>query len=254
VPLRGEQCTPDNRLSFLEPIIDPGQKSHRGVKLPTGVIQTLQDVREAMDTGGAYTADRAAALSGVPKRTMYHWARTGVLVPAVARDPMLWSYRDLLGLRAIYWLRQAKKAFDREVPAASMPKIQRALDELKRVDLDPLNEGRLVIAVTLLGEVTVGTAPLASDQLDLMGPFQELEGTRGPDLAWPRPTIQVVPGKLSGEPHVAGTRVPTESLFALSERGFTVGQLLKIYPFVDREALEDSLGLEEQLKINFSLK
>ena len=34
-----------------------------------------------------------------------------------------------------------------------MPKVQRALDELKRLDLYLLSEGRSVVAVTLLGEV-----------------------------------------------------------------------------------------------------
>ena len=203
-----------------------------------------------MGTGGAYTVNRAAALSGVPKSMVYRWAREGILVPTVARDPMLWSYTDLLGLRAIYWLRQTKKAFDREVPVVSMPKIQRALGELKRVNMDLLSKGRLVIAVTLLGEVAVGTGPLYSDQLDLVGPFEGLEGTRGPDLAWPRPTVQMLPRKLSGAPHVAGTRVPTESLCALFARGFTVDQVAEIYPFVERESLRDSLILEEQLKRN----
>lgn len=204
-----------------------------------------------MNTGGAYTANRVAALSGVPKSMVYHWVREGILVPAVGRDPMLWSYTDLLGLRAIYWLRQAKKAFDREVPAASMPKIQRALDELKRMDLDLLNEGRLVIAVTLLGEVTVGTGPLAPDQLDLLGPFQGLEGTQGPDLAWPRPTVQIVPdraredfGSAARRPNSGDDRIFVR---AIRER-LTVEQLAKLYSFVDRESLEDSLSLEEQLK------
>lgn len=227
-------------------------------------MRAFSDVRGVMDIGGAYTADRAAALSGVPKRTVYHWVRKGILVPTVARVPMLWSYTDLLGLRTIYWLRQPKKAFDREVPATSMPKVRRALEELKRLDLDLLEEGRPVIAVTLLGEVTVTKGPrplqisesqyLAPDLIDLVGPFQGLEGTRGPDLAWPRPTVQILPRKISGAPHVAGTRVPTESLFALSARGFTVEQIAKIYPFVERRSLQDSLSLEEQLKTNISLK
>lgn len=160
-----------------------------------------------MGTGGAYTVNRAAALFGVPKSMVYYWAREGILVPTVARDPMLWSYTDLLSLRAVYWLRQPKKAFDREVPATSMPQVRRALEELKKLDLDLLNEGRPVFAVSLLGKVKEGIGPLAPDQFDLVGPFKGLEGTRGPDLAWPRPTVQIVPGKISGAPHAAGTRV-----------------------------------------------
>src|SRR5262249_54325081 len=52
-----------------------------------------------MDPAGAYTADRAAALSGVPKSTLHWWARHDVLVPSVsATKVMLWSYADLMGL------------------------------------------------------------------------------------------------------------------------------------------------------------
>ena len=33
---------------------------------------------------GCYEAGRAAALSGVPKSTLYYWARTGVVLPSVS--------------------------------------------------------------------------------------------------------------------------------------------------------------------------
>ena len=50
------------------------------------------------DVGGAYNAERAAALSGVPKSTVHYWARHGHLVPSVATRPRLWSFTDLLAL------------------------------------------------------------------------------------------------------------------------------------------------------------
>jgi len=82
-----------------------------------------------MDIGGAYAADRAAALSGVPKSTVHYWARNGHLIPSVAQKPRLWSFTDLLALRTIYWLRQPKQAFDIGVPATSMPLVRwRTLD------------------------------------------------------------------------------------------------------------------------------
>jgi len=217
-----------------------------------------------MEIGGAYSADRAAALSGVPRSTVYHWARQGHLVPSVSQSPLLWSYTDLLALRTLYWLRQPKKAFDREVPATSMAKVRRALKELKRLNLDLFEEGRPVVAVTLKGEITidVDAVPLQlvegqyleRDFVDLIGPFEGLEGTKGPDLAWPRPTLQILPRKISGAPHIAGTRLPTQSISALADRGFTVDQLAKIYPFVDHASLNDSIDLEEQLKQNVSLR
>jgi len=48
-----------------------------------------------MEISGAYSAERAAALAGVPKSTIYYWARKGHLIPSVSRRPFLWSYTDL---------------------------------------------------------------------------------------------------------------------------------------------------------------
>jgi uncharacterized protein (DUF433 family) len=215
-----------------------------------------------MEIGGAYTTERAAALSGVPKSTAYDWARKGLFLPSVSQKPLLWSYTDLLALRTIYWLRQPKMAFDRDVPATSMPKVRSALQQLK--DLEPLEGGHAAIAVTLAGEVVLNADAmplqlldgqyLARDLVNIVGPFEGLEGTRGPDLLWPRPTVQILPGKISGAPHISGTRVPTQSISALADRGFSVDQLVKIYPFVSRDALGESIDLEAQLKRNAALK
>ena len=85
-----------------------------------------------MQSTGAYAADRASALSGVPKSTIHYWARTELLVPSVSRSKVkLWSYADLMGLRIIYWLRQQKTdVAGAEVPATSMRAIRRALRHL----------------------------------------------------------------------------------------------------------------------------
>ena len=45
---------------------------------------------------GRYTAERASQLSGIPKSTVYLWARSGVLVPDHPKPrSKYWSYRDL---------------------------------------------------------------------------------------------------------------------------------------------------------------
>lgn len=55
---------------------------------------------------GRYNADRTSQLSGVPKSTVYDWRRDGILVPDfTAANPSMWSYRDLVLLRLLAWLR-----------------------------------------------------------------------------------------------------------------------------------------------------
>jgi uncharacterized protein (DUF433 family) len=146
-----------------------------------------------------------------------------------------------------------------------MAKVRRALAGLGRLSLDLFEEGRPTVAVTSWGEIVVNVEALPllraedgqyveCDLVNLIGPFEGLEGMKGPDLAWPRPTVQIVPRKISGAPHIAGTRVPTQSIFALARRGLTVDQIARIYPFLTPQGLGDSIDLEEQLKTNISLK
>jgi uncharacterized protein (DUF433 family) len=214
--------------------------------------------------GGAYTADRAAALSGVPRSTVHYWAREGVVSPSVSPERVkLWSYADLLALRTVYWLRQRKTAdAGHVVPASTMPAVRRALAELAKVDVGFGAGDRPALFVTLDGEIVLQPpdepARRLSGQivmpgaLDLIAPFTTQERTRGVDLARPAPRIRIVPRKLAGAPHVEGTRIDTEGLAALERRGFDVPRILKLYPDLDPEQVEQALAVERQLRENLA--
>ncbi|HVA61585.1 MAG TPA: hypothetical protein VNG13_13775, partial [Mycobacteriales bacterium] len=86
---------------------------------------------------GCYEAARAAALSGVPKSTLYYWARTEVVTPSVSPvREKLWSYADLMALRIVSWLRHPKDVSVDTLPASPMREVRRALSELDRRGLD----------------------------------------------------------------------------------------------------------------------
>src|SRR5258708_5409984 len=83
----------------------------------------------------AYTADRAAALAGVPQSTLHYWAREGILTPSVSQEKVkLWSFADLMALRAVEWLRRKKLVAKGAVPPTRMREIRRALETLRRLD------------------------------------------------------------------------------------------------------------------------
>jgi uncharacterized protein (DUF433 family) len=214
-----------------------------------------------MDAVGAYTADRAAALSGVPKSTIHWWARHDVLVPTVsATKIMLWSYADLMGLRVIYWLRQRKTTtLGVEVPRTSMPAIRRALKELRAFNVSLFDNDRPTILVDLHGTIHVKHGERVADLegqtvgeplLDLIVPFTTAEGTRGPDLIAPRAELRIVPGKLSGSPHVVHTRLETRALAALATDGYDIPSIHRLYPYVSAPQIEQALELEQQLAEN----
>jgi uncharacterized protein (DUF433 family) len=213
------------------------------------------------DRRGAYPAERAAALSGVPKSTVHHWARKKWLVPSVSPTRLkLWSYTDLMGLRAIYWLRHPKPTPEgHEIPRTPMSVVREALAELNRIDLDLWEEERgFMVRVDRTGEIHVGpvgdSVPLGRqlplENLDLIEPFESEGGIRGPNLVAPRPQLRIVPGKLAGAPHLLRTRLETEALAAISRRGISNDNVYRLYPSFDREAIDQALDLESQLAKN----
>jgi uncharacterized protein (DUF433 family) len=214
---------------------------------------------KGQDLRGAYTAERASALSGVPKSTIHYWARNDILVPSVSPERVkLWSYPDLMGLRTIYWLRQSKTAQDGySVPATSMQVVRRALNALRELDLELFSEERgPSVAVNRRGELYFTTAGvtsvhgqhvIAGEWLDLIAPF-ETELGRAPDLHAPRPTLRIVPGKLSGSPHILKTRIETIALAALEQRGLIEEKIATLYPIAPRQAIAEALDLEHQLQ------
>jgi uncharacterized protein (DUF433 family) len=214
---------------------------------------------------GSYQADRAAALSGVPRSTVHDWARKGVLVPTISAErTKLWSYADLMGLRLVYWLRHPKPAADgSEVPAAPMSAVRGALDHLREVEQELWSaHGPPAVAVDRAGRIVLdpsrtphhptGQTLAGRDEevIDLLLPFETPEGTRGPDLVEPRPLLRIIPGKLGGEPHVARSRVETRALAALARRGMGTGNIARLYPALDEAAIAEAIDLERQLERN----
>jgi uncharacterized protein (DUF433 family) len=210
---------------------------------------------------GAYTADRAAALSGVPKSTVHYWAREGILVPSISPTKVrLWSYSDLMGLRTVYWLRQKKThAAGGEIPPTSMPLVRRALGRLRELGEPVWDPTNATIWVDEAGGVHVrnaeGAEPIAEQRwlpgaLNLVAPFATAEGLSGPDLIAPRPQLRIVPTKLSGSPHIVGTRLETRAIAALAWDGLPTETLQSLYPFVTLEQIAQAIALEDQLEAN----
>lgn len=218
-----------------------------------------------MDETGAYTAERASALSGVPQSTIRWWAGHDVLVPSVSRSRVaLWSYRDLMSMRVVYWLRQRKTTTaGAAVPRSSMKAVRRALEKLRHLELPLVDaSGRVSVRVNGDGEIYVdaphGLESSAGqlghgDLIDLIAPFDTREGLHGPDLARPRPELRIVPGKLGGSPHVAHTRVETRALAALADDGLPLEIIHKLYAYLTGTQIAEALDLETQLQRNIRI-
>ncbi|HWB70712.1 MAG TPA: DUF433 domain-containing protein [Egibacteraceae bacterium] len=199
---------------------------------------------------GHYEASRAGALSGVPERALYQWAGVGLVVPPVSVTRQnLWSYGDLLTLRLVRWLRAPEA--DLETARTKIGEIRHALEKLGpdlwAVEADGLASS--TILVTRSGDIVLDRPPRQDvdgqallDIVDLFAPFE-----RGPDLRRPRPHLRIIPGKVAGEPHLAGSRLTTRAVAALAARGLPFDDIAALYPHEEPDGLREALDLEAQL-------
>ncbi len=214
-------------------------------------------IRAAFD--GCYEAQRASALSGVPLSTVYLWARNDIVVPSVSPTRVkLWSYADLMGLRVVYWLRHPKQDRDREIAASPMSQVREALAELERRGLDvwddSTDEPDSPLRVDQSGKIWVQADGIVEtdgqqalpETLDLLGPF-EFGQQLGPDLLRPRPRLRIIPGKVSGEPHLAGSRITTQAAAALYGHIPDVARIAGLYAGVDAGMFEQAIEFERSL-------
>ena len=208
---------------------------------------------------GCYEATRAAALSGVPVSTVYHWARKGIVVPTVSSvRTKYWSYADLMALRIVYWLRHPKVGESRDIPASPMGQVREALKRLDRLGLDIWAEeysGSSPLQVDPSGDIHIVTRSLMEtvkrqlvmgEVLDLLAPFATRDGS-GPDLIRPRPLLRIIPGKVSGEPHLMNSRITTKAVAALYERLGDVEVVSDLYPGQEMQAVAEAIDLERSL-------
>ncbi len=231
----------------------------RDVRDAIGDTRSMREVRAATlaASDGCYEAERAAALSGVPKTTIYWWARHNIVMPSVSPTrEKLWSYADLMALRIVSWLRHVKPG---DLPASPMPRVRDALALLDRNGLDlwsPAEAHRCPLLVDRRGAIYVRTgdsvldvrgqpALLPEEVLGLTAPFTDA-GLHGPDLVRPRPHLRIVPSKVSGEPHLEHSRITTQTLAALAARGYSTERIADLYGEPD-EVVAEALDLERQL-------
>jgi uncharacterized protein (DUF433 family)/DNA-binding transcriptional MerR regulator len=204
----------------------------------------------------AYEAQRAAALAGVPERTLYHWAHIDVLPPSVSAEKghMRWSYSDLLTARLVYWLRH-RKGNDDEFAPTSMRRVRELLSSVEQLG-DRIRNDTVLVQVDRAGRIILTIhgetfEPLGLGHLQGMinARIKLIEALEGaPNLWRPRDRVRIIPGTLSGQPHIAGKRVPTELIKDLADQGFPHAMIRRAYPTVGDEDIRDAISLEEELQ------
>ena len=209
-------------------------------------------LRQHLEPGrGVYDTQRASALAGVPASTLRHWAHTGLYTPSISPEPRtrLWSWVDLLALRAIDWFHKG----DIERTRASAADLRHALADLEAVGYAREDLAQ-ILAISgadgkfyfqLPGKVIrihAGEQLAIAETLHLVAPYKQ-----APDLLQPRPLLRIIPGKLHGEPHISGTRIPTRTIGALHRASYSLQQIQTMYPDATSAALNEAIEFERSL-------
>jgi len=175
-----------------------------------------------------------------------------LLVPETRRSGRyLYSWADVVALRAIVYLRQEK----------SLPRIRRAVERLRELEADQwehlarytlISTKRSILVRTPAGDLLdldarPGTVLDEVLMADVLEPFETLQGRRVPALRRPRQWLTVDPRVLSGYPVVAGSRVPFDVVAGLAEDGVPAAEIVEMYPSVNPAGVDDAREFARQV-------
>lgn len=215
--------------------------------------------RALREPTGEYSTRRASQLAGIPMRTVSDWAAAGVIEPDYPSSRgRRWSYRDLVLIRLIGWLRS--KSVSREVAAERVRTLRSVFDEgddsfdVIRGDGTHLFYGDEGVD-RWTGQRTLGdfaAALLDRFEISVPGASAELGARRnlwGPDLVEPSPLTRILPWVQGGEPCVVSTRIPTASVAALvNDRQLPPGSVVGLYSGLTLEAVDEAVRFERSVR------
>jgi len=193
----------------------------------------------------AYSTRMAAALSGATVGQLSTWRQDRgngpILRPELAAKPALYSFRDVLALRAFAHLRQD----------VSLQMIRKALANLKKIgEVEHLSSYSLVAdgdSIALAGQDDHATdlvrrpgQRVIATMADVLQEFAPRAGVVVPHLLQPKLHVTVDPGTQGGQPVITGTRIPFDAVAELVEDGVPPEKIADYFPGVTADAARDA--------------
>jgi DNA-binding transcriptional MerR regulator/uncharacterized protein (DUF433 family) len=204
----------------------------------------------------AYPAELTSILTGVTPSQLRKWRNDGLLVPEVRADrPPLYSFRDLIALRTMAYLRRR----------TSLQAIKKAFANLSVYDMtDHPSEYRFAVATTGRAKRTIiveqpdGRA-LDLDALpgqysifsfaDVVAEFRNLNNEVVVPLYRPAAHLQLEPARRDGWPTIVGTRIDYDIVAQLVDgEEITAGDVQDYYPGVSAAAAESAVEFDERVR------
>ena len=200
----------------------------------------------------AFTEDQAERLSGVGKRQLQHWDRTGFFVPSLAcvdrraAYSRLYSFRDLVCLKVIDALRNKGKA--------SLPHLREVKAKLSHLGDDMWARTTLYVLnkrVIFRDPESNVRAEVVSGQAVLEIPLRVVTGDMEEAVKVLRRRDSDTVGKIERQrniahnrPVVAGTRIPVRSVKAFWAAGYDAAQIQQEYPSLTAEDIRAAVAYD----------
>ena len=193
-----------------------------------------------------FTAEQVSRLTGLPVRVLRDWERTGIFTRHFGggggRQPSrrLYSFRDLVELRALAELRQ-------RLPRKELGKLAAWLREHGDTPLAELgvylSDGKVELAAPGCepppGAVRYELEPLAAELQRAVARLGERTPEEFGKVVRRR-------GVMGGAPILAGTRIPTKAVWSFHEAGYDTAGILEQYPRLTEDDIRAAIAYEAE--------
>lgn len=204
-----------------------------------------------------FTVEKIAALTGLSEDRIRYWARTGVQEPSLLYEPgipygYLYSFRDLVALRTLKNLRDEH--------GFTLQQLRKIGSKLRERQDEPWSTYRFFVygdqlafsdeeARMLVSASQHGQALIQEIDVDLVAVRSEMEAAasrlqeRTPDDVGHIGQKRLV---FQRKPVIAGTRIPTATIWNYYEDGADPDRIIELYPFLEPEDVGAALCFEAE--------
>lgn len=200
----------------------------------------------------AFPRPLASILTGATINQLRGWAAKGLVVPEVnPKHPPLYSFRDLVALRAMVRLRadtslqQISKAFATldVYDLTDHPSTYRFGTNGKTIWVELPEDGRAMDLVKRPGQVDL----IPFD--DIARSFDNFRNETVVDFYRPAPHLRVRPQRLGGWPTIDGTRVAYDTIATLVDgQTITPDDVEHYYPGITPEAAASAVEFDARVR------
>lgn len=199
----------------------------------------------------ALDSNRVSKLTGIPKNTLAHWEKRGVFkasyIDPRPRTPFrrIYSFRDVVSLRALALIRREARV--------SFAEILKASEYLSQHYDSPWSElkfgllaGKLVFWDPKRQQWSHATGQRVLE-LNVEGIPEEIKRAIPSTLHRDESNYGMITKNRyvqHNKPIIAGTRIPTSSIWAFHEAGYSPEQILREYPHLTLKDVMAALDFE----------